>query len=418
MERNPLRRCADRGVGVPKGAGITALLVLALAACERGQAPEDADPLTVASSDVHVLGSSELIDQVRDLEVLPDGSVWLLNSVEPFFVGFDTEGAIVGQHGTAGGGPEEFRMPAGLLAGGLNGEAWTFDVVRHAFIRVSEPGEDWSQVAVPREKIPPGTVRGAMNLVIPTVRIARLGDEVIIPWTTETLDVGWSAYRMALLRADFSALDPRTGSVREVVALGDVFEDPSAGFVATDGGFPLWYRLWAVCGDHLRVHDRVRNQLRGFTGSGREITPISLPPVRLTDVTPLEFARAVFPLRQAEVAGAVGTHLTAQDSVRLLNQMAQSVNGGPAELAAYLPRYVDLRCSDDGTMWMQPIDLEIGGVKGGRAWLRITPDGDVHEIRLPARFDALRFTRDRIWGVQRNAFDVASIAWIGLPLGQ
>lgn len=309
-------------------------------------------------------------------------------------------------------------MPAGLLTGGLDGEVWTFDVVRHAFIRVSEPGEEWSQVAVPQEEIPPGTVRGAMSLVIPTVRIARLGDEVIIPWTTATPDLGWSAYRMALLRADFSALDPRTGSVREVVALGDVFEDPSTGFVATDGGFPLWYRLWAVCGDHLRIHDRVGNQLRGFTGSGREISPISLPPVRLTDVTPIEFARAVFPLRQAEVTGAVGTELTAEDSVRLLNQMAQGLDGGPAELAAYLPRYVDFRCSDDGTMWMQPIDLEIGGLKGGRAWLRIAPDGDVRDIRLPERFDALRFTRDRIWGVQRDAFDVASPAWIGLPVGQ
>jgi len=404
-------------VGAPTGAGITALLVLALAACERDQIPEDAGPLTVSSSDVHVLGSSELIDQVRDLEVLPDGSVWLLNSVEPFFVGFDAEGDIVGQHGAAGGGPEEFRMPAGLT-GGLDGEAWTLDAVRHAFIRISEPDEEWTQVAVPREEIPPGSVRGGMHPMSPTVRTARLGDEIIIPWTTETLEAGWSAFRMALLRPEFSAMDPRTGSVRDVVALGEVFEDPSADFVATAGGFPLWYRLWAVCGDHLRVYDRVRNQLRGFTGSGSETGRIDLPPVRLTAATPLEFARAVFPLRQAEATGAVGTRLSAQDSVRLLNQMAQNVEGGPDELAAYLPRYVDFRCSDDGTMWVQPIDLEIGGLEGGPAWLRITPDGDVHEIRLPLRFDALRFTRDRIWGVQCDTLDVASVAWIGLPVGE
>ncbi|MFW6085310.1 MAG: hypothetical protein ACODAA_08860, partial [Gemmatimonadota bacterium] len=59
-----------------------------------------------------------------------------------------------------------------------------------------------------------------------------------------------------------------------------------------------------------------------------------------------------------------------------------------------------------------------GGLEGGPAWLRITPDGDVHEIRLPGRFDALRFTRDRIWGVQRDTLNVASLAWIGLPVGE
>jgi hypothetical protein len=222
---------------------------------------------------------------------------------------------------------------------------------------------------------------------------------------------------MAILHADLTALDPKAGSVRSLLTLGDVLDDPSAGFVATDGGFPLWYRLWAVCGDHLRVYDRVRNQLRGFTAAGEEMRPIELPPVRLTEVTPNEFARAVFPLRQAEVTGAVGTRLTAEDSVRVLNDMARELNGEPHELAAYLPRYVDFRCASDGTMWVQPIDLRVGGLKGGAAWLRITPQGATREVRFPERFDALRFTSDRVWGVLRDELDVASVAWIEWPDG-
>ncbi|MFH1766216.1 MAG: hypothetical protein ABIF09_18690 [Gemmatimonadota bacterium] len=62
-------------------------------------------PLTLTSSDVHVLGSSEAIAEVWDLEALPDGSVWVLNSVEPFFIGFDEQGNVIGRHGTSGGGP-------------------------------------------------------------------------------------------------------------------------------------------------------------------------------------------------------------------------------------------------------------------------------------------------------------------------
>jgi hypothetical protein len=143
---------------------------------------------------------------------------------------------------------------------------------------------------------------------------------------------------------------------------------------------------------------------------------VDLPPSRLTEVTPLEFARAVFPLRQAEVTGAVGPRLTPADSVRLLNQMAQQLEGTPEQLAAYLPRYVDFRCSEDGTMWLQPIDLEVGGLKGGPAWLRVTSEGEIHKVFLPVRFDAFRFTRDRIWGVQRDELDIASAAWIEFPL--
>lgn len=407
-------RHADK---VPHGAWVTASLSLMLAACERGQAPGDDGPLTIPRSDVHVLASSESIGEVRDLEVLPDGSIWLLNSVEPLFMGFDAEGRVIGRHGQSGGGPEELRMPAGLVSGGLMGEAWVFDYVRHTFIRISDPEAPWSQLPIPRDQIPAGSVRGGMDMMTPMVRTARLGEELVFPWTTGTMDSGLIAYRMALLGADLAALDPETGAVRHVLALGDVLEDPSADFVATDGGFPLWYRLWTVCGDHLRVYDRARNELRGFTASGEEIASISLPPAALTEATPLEFARAVFPLRQAEVTGTVGRRLTAEDSIRLLNEMAAALNGAPHELAAYLPRYVDLRCSEDGTMWLQPIDLDIGGLEGGPAWLRITSEGAIREIRLPPRFDALRFTPERIWGVQRDELDVASVAWIELPAG-
>ena len=60
--------------------------------------------------------------------------------------------------------------------------------------------------------------------------------------------------------------------------------------------------------------------------------------------------------------------------------------------------------------------LDIGGLQGGPSWLRITPDGDVREILLPTRFAPYRFTSDRIWGVQRDELDVASVAWLDLPV--
>ena len=80
----------------------------------------------------------------------------------------------------------------------------------------------------------------------------------------------------------------------------------------------MWYRLWAPCGENLvRVHDRVRNQLRGFDGSGTEMSPIDLPPVPFTEVSRRQFGEAVFGLRQAEMTGDVRTRLNAEDSVRV-----------------------------------------------------------------------------------------------------
>jgi hypothetical protein len=95
--------------------------------------------------------------------------------------------------------------------------------------------------------------------------------------------------------------------------------------------------------------------------------------------------------------------------------MAQGTKGSPAQLAAYLPRYVNLHCSEGGTLWIQPLDVAGGGLSGGRTWVRISPDGTRRTVEMPLRFDPFRFTNDRIWGVQRDELDVASIAWIDVP---
>ncbi len=217
---------------------------------------------------------------------------------------------------------------------------------------------------------------------------------------------------------DLIAFDPEAGGTRELVALGEVLDDPSGDFIPSEGGFPLWYRLWASCGENVvRVHDRVRNQLRGFDGSGTEVRPIDLPPVRFTEVGRRRFAGAVFGLRQAELTGDVRIRLTGEDRDRAFDQLIQNIQGEPHELASYMPRYVDFRYGDDGTMWMHPLDLDSGGLAGSSLWLRITPDGAIQEVRLPDRFDAFRFSGGRVWGVHRDESDVPFVGSILLPAG-
>ena len=50
---------------------------------------------------------------------------------------------------------------------------------------------------------------------------------------------------------DLIAFDPEAGGTRELVALGEVLDDPSGDFIPSEGGIPLWYRLWASCGEDV-----------------------------------------------------------------------------------------------------------------------------------------------------------------------
>jgi hypothetical protein len=131
-------------------------------------------------------------------------------------------------------------------------------------------------------------------------------------------------------------------------------------------------------------------------------------------VTQREFARVVLGLMMAERMGTVGVQVSPEDSLRILNEALANAQGEPEQLAAFLPRYVDFRCDAEGTLWLRPMDLEVGGLRGGPNWLRITSDHEMREVRFPDRFDPFRFTADRVWGVQRDPFDVASVAWIDL----
>lgn len=235
-------------------------------------------------------------------------------------------------------------------------------------------------------------------------------------------------YWLAVWTADLVALDLGSGAVRDVVALGSVLGDPRAHFELTGANlpFPLWFRLWTVCSDaEIRVYDRLRNEVRGFTLEGTELEAAALPPVTLTEVSARRFAEATLDMAAIELMGQVpppGGRLgvSAADSARLLDGVVSELEASPAELANLLPRYVDLRCDDVGTLWIKPFDIDAhagfaGGMKGGSLWLRIARDGESREVRMPDRFDPYRFTADRVWGVQRDELDVASVAWIELP---
>ena len=389
---------ANQPSSVRRAISIGLVALTTLTGCDQatgGRAGDAGGPVILESNAVHVFGTSESIAVVEDLEVLTDGTVWVLNSVEPFFIGFGSDGNVVHEHGSRGGGPEEFRAPVGFVSGGVDGDAWVLDAIRHALIRISDPEGPWSEILIPRDSLPPGSIMSGQGFMSNRVRTARMGDEIVLPRGSGSIQTGIFAWFLSVWGADLIAVDGETASARTVVSLGGAMGDPTEYLEQTNGfpPFPVWRRLWAVCSDsEVRFHDRFRNQVRVFASAGTELDPIPLPPPHFSEVTNQQFARAVFALSFAEAAGQVGAEGSAADTSRVFNEMIQGVEGDPDQLAGFLPRYVDMRCDDDGAVWMQPVDLDLWDMAGSSTWLRISPDGVTQEVELPARFDPYRFT--------------------------
>ena len=73
----------------------------------------------------------------------------------------------------------------------------------------------------------------------------------------------------------------------------------------------------------------------------------------LNEVTHREFARVILDLAAVERMGQVpsgGVGMSGADSAQILSEFLRSLDAPPAQLANVLPRYVDYRCDDEGTL--------------------------------------------------------------------
>ncbi len=361
---------------------------------------------------VQPFATSEALAYVVDLEVLPDGRVWLLNSAAPYFVGFEADASPIAPHGTDGEGAREFRRPLGLVEGGVGGEAWVVDEARAAMIRISRPDE-WVERGWDPDSIPPGTLMGADDRSYTWLRTVRLGDVVVLPRTRMQGEGSFPSVWRSMWGADLVAVDS-TGAARTIVSLGEVLGDPGVDtdFEMEIPPMPMWVRLWTVCGSELVVVDRPGNAVRRFDPEGREGGPTPLPSPAWTTVSNDQFARSMLEVAAMEAAGAITLEPPAIDTATMLPTIPPRIRGDGARLASVLPRYTAVHCADDDALWLRRFDPDFGGLRGGRDWLRIDGDGSMTDVRFPERFHPFEFEGGRIWGIHLDALDVPSVAWI------
>lgn len=384
-------------------------ILLFIAAVLLGCSPAGGEEqrVTISSGAVQVVGTSDVIARVADLQPADDGRVWLLNSIEPFFVVLGLDGRVERAFGRSGGGPEEFGAPLALVYDSESGGVWTYDLLRHALIELSSG--QLHHLRLSQDSLAPTRL----------VSFAGAGAFPARPW----LGVGSGGFLLGRVRAGrappFSGLglwnadivmvrrDSPKLAVEVHTPVADLLGAPASRYPRATKILP--YPLWTVCADGtLALYDPLENELRRVASDGRVLTTTALPQERRVELTFDRMFGIAYRQLHEQAAGSL------PDSVDLRRQFAAMFSEWEPQSAYVFPEYADLQCARDGTLWLQPFDVAVGVLGRGPDWYRISQEGSRTLVTLPGAFRPYRFGPDRIWGTIQDSLGVTFAAWIGV----
>ena len=385
------------------------VLTIALVACSSGPDRDRAESegmrgVNVAYDAIQVLSTPDVVAHVVDLQPTPDGRVWVLNSLAPYFIVVGPDGQIERQFGEQGGGPEEFGLPFALVRGADTADVWTYDVRRNAVIRISA-GERRDIALPPDSMLAPSIVSFKGAGVVPSAPwLERLGDGFLMARSRVMREESalhvWNA-DIVLVRGE-----ERIVSVDLHTPIADYLGDPSSRYPGAT--FMLPYPMWTFCANGtVALYDPLANTIRRFTEERAELEAIALPDERQQPVTP-DLLFEMFYRRFVEDQPSV--QIPPQEEMRRLTE--ESNRQMASNSAPSFPEYADLICTPDGALWLRLFDVNNGRLGQGPNWLRVATDGSHTSVALPTAFRAFRIEQDRIWGTVSDSLGVESIAWL------
>lgn len=387
-----------RGVGVALALGV---------ACVCGCGPEagavtgGTGALVVPVEAIHAVGTSESVAHIADVVEGGDGTFWLLNTAEPYFLAMDAEGAITSSWGRQGGGPAEVRSPNALVVESGTGDVWAYDRIRHVLLRVNGSNGTPEVLTLDREVIDPSRVISLDNSSTFQGRVwLRTGENGFLLAVSR----GGRSSAASVWDAHLMEISP-DGTVSEGFAPGDVVGDPTTRYGEATQLLPL--PLWTICPDGVSVYDPLANNVRRFAATGEEQAVHPLPPEMLREIDAEAVFGMVWPwMSQNPGLGELPDSAEYHELIR-----TQWPQFSP-QFAEVFPEYADLRCAEDGSLWIQHFDPGFGQMGRSPGWLRIEPDGAMTEVVLPETFTPLRFEAGKILGVSRDLYGVESVAWM------
>lgn len=381
------------------------LTVFFLSGCQSAADSGDrSGPTVVTLEDVNLVPTPDMLARIVDVEPAGDGRIWVLNALEPFFVVIGTDGQVERSFGRRGGGPGEFDDPIALVRG-PSGRMWTFDNLRKAFRPVA--GDQERDLALPTEWQVVSFENAGMGMVATAPWVQSQDGDFLIarrrPSAPASGGLGiWHAdiYRVGM--------DAEGVSLEVALAVPDVLADPGERYPGATILVP--YPLWTVCSDGaFGLYDPLENALRRFAPNGREEPAIALSEERRESVTFDRVFGMVYRLFAERRPGGQAPDSMQMRSV-LQAQFAQR-EGGFAEV---FPEYADLRCTDEGTFWLQPYRVADGRFERSPEWTRLSRDGSCSRLLLPETFTLHRIDGDRIWGTVMDSLGVPAIAWVDI----
>ena len=100
------------------------------------------------------------------------------------------------------------------------------------------------------------------------------------------------------------------------------------------------------------------------------------------------------------------------DSVQMRGMLQEQFRQAQGAIAKVFPEYADLRCTEEGTFWLQPFDIASGRFGHGPEWIRFDDNGSATAVSFPDGFIVHRIDDDRVWGAMIDSMGVPSVAWV------
>lgn len=325
---------------------------------------------------------------ISGIAALPDGRIAILDGQAQEFRLFSPEGDHLRTIGRAGSGPGEFAMGAGPVLVSAGDTLLIPDLMNQRLNRYAPDGGPLGSV--------PMTFEGSG---LPMAWLDRPDGGVI----TQVRPFALPGSSARTSPNDVLVLRGADGLVRDTLMSfesGRTIDFSAGGEATIFSPEPVW----AVSGDRIvfGVSDDFRLSIYREDGT---IERILTMPFTVREVT--EDDQAIF--MQVMVAAWEDFGLPAQ----AIEVARQAIN-----FAETYPALSQIRGGPDGTIWVQDVatlgDLAEGDLAnfaqspvGSPVWRVFDSEGVLlGEVRMPDRFQPLRFDGDRIFGVQRDEYDV------------
>lgn len=328
------------------------------------------DPTPVMRIGVRMGAPSEMLDGVEDADMLPDGSVVLVNRGSKQARRYGADGSFLQSYGRAGEGPGEFRDPIEVDPFGRDSVA-VWDWAQARIIVFPLDGDGARTI---RLEPPPPNPTGRFEVVEGDARFIVGFHEVRMPPPSGTP----TAQRLVLARYD------------DLGALRDTVDILPYGFLQRLDEFSVARPRFQARGRFAVGPDGL------YRASGGE------PVVRRPDGSEVRWAPPGRAVTDDHVAIARTSALASATSEYFLTRIRREWDETP--VMPEFPALADLRVDDAGRLWVQqytrPGTNEV-------VWWLFDERGLLQcALRFTDGFDPLDFRADRVVGLVRDPLDV------------